>query len=88
MSTEQPASQQQLLALLRQRPFQPFRIHLTDGRVFDIISPRLGMATRNLFSIGVPDKEEPERYAEYFVTVDYNQIRQVELVPAVQQTES
>ena len=86
MPAEQPVSQEQLLTLLRQRPFQPFRLHLADGRVFDVISPRLGMACRTLFSIGVPDKEEPERYADHFVDVDYTQIRQVEVLPATKQT--
>jgi hypothetical protein len=85
MPSNSSVSQEQLLALLRQRPFQPFRLHLTDGRVFEILSPRLGMACRTLFSVGVPDKEEPERYADHFVIVDYTQIQQVEMLPAVQQ---
>jgi hypothetical protein len=73
---------EQLLALLRQRPFQPFRLHLTDGRVFDILFPRNNIAGLSLFTIGVPHKEEPEHYAEYFVEVDYPQIHRIEMLPA------
>jgi hypothetical protein len=73
---------EKLLALLRQRPFQPFRLYPTDGRTFDILYPRNNIAGRSLFTIGVPDKEEPEHYAEYFVEVDYPQIRQIETLPA------
>jgi hypothetical protein len=72
---------EQLLALLRQRPFQPFRLHLTDGRTFDILYPRNNIAGRSLFTIGIPEKEEPEHYAEYFVEVDYPQIREIEMLP-------
>jgi hypothetical protein len=72
---------EQLLALLRQRPFQPFRLHLTDGRVFDILFPRNNIAGRSMFTIGIPDKEEPEHYAEYVEHVDYPQICRVEMLP-------
>jgi hypothetical protein len=34
-----------------------------------------------LFTIGVPEKEEPEHYAAYFEYVDYPQIRQIEMLP-------
>ena len=32
---------EQLQALHRARPFQPFRIHLSDGREFDVPHPEL-----------------------------------------------
>ncbi len=81
-------SQEQLLALLRQRPFQPFRLHLSDGRVFDIVYPHHNVAGRTMLAIGVPDKEEPERFADHFVDVDYPQILRIEMLPAAKQTAS
>ncbi len=77
---------EQLLGLLRKRPFQPFRLYLNDGRVFDIVHPRLNMAGRSMFTIGVPESNEPDPYAEYFEHVDYPQIERVEMLPAVAPT--
>jgi hypothetical protein len=73
---------EQLLDLLRRRPFAPFRVYLADGRVFDIVHPHLNIAGLTLFTIGVPDSDAPESYAEYFIDVDYPQIHRVEMLPA------
>lgn len=34
-------SQQDLLEVLRHRPFQPFRIHLSDGSTYEIRHPEM-----------------------------------------------
>ncbi len=45
-----------LLALLRTRPFVPFRIHMTAGRSFDIVHPEAVLVLRSRAIIGVrPD---------------------------------
>jgi hypothetical protein len=77
---------EQLLELLRRQPFAPFRVYLVDGRQFDILYPQLNIAGRTLFTIGVPDPKEPDAYAEYFIDVDYPQIRQLELLSATPAT--
>ncbi len=42
--------------LVRRRPFVPFRIHLTDGKTYDITHPELVMVLRSRIDIGVaPD---------------------------------
>jgi hypothetical protein len=43
-------------ALLRQRPFVPFRIHMTDGHAYEIHHPEAMMVSRTYAIIGVrPD---------------------------------
>ena len=46
---DRPMSPQQLLQLLRQRPFKPFRVSLNDGRVFDIRYPDLNIVGMTWF---------------------------------------
>jgi hypothetical protein len=45
---------EQLQELLKRRPFHPFRLHLTDGRAFDVRYPRLTLLGQNSLMIGYP----------------------------------
>ncbi len=55
-----------LLALLRTRPFEPFRIHMTDGQFYDIVHPEAVFVLRSRAIIGlrpdpttnIPDQSE------------------------------
>lgn len=40
---------------LDKRPFEPFRICLTDGRTYDIAHPELCMLGRTTVYVGIPD---------------------------------
>ena len=40
---------------LDKRPFEPFRIGMTDGRSYDIAHPDLCMLGRTTVYVGVPD---------------------------------
>lgn len=40
-------SQNDILEMLRSRPFQAFRIHLTDGSAFDIRHPEMMVVDRS-----------------------------------------
>jgi hypothetical protein len=47
---------EELLELLRRRPFIPVRLHMTDGQTHDIRHPDLVMVFRSRATIGVtPD---------------------------------
>ena len=46
-----------LRELVRMQPFQPFRIHLTNGDTFDIRHPENLMVTRRLIAVAVPSDE-------------------------------
>jgi hypothetical protein len=70
-------------ALLRQRPFQPFRVHLADGRTFDIKQPWLNLVTDLRFVIGVPAPNDPNpTIAEHAVRVAWPDIARVEPLTA------
>lgn len=74
------ALSKQLLHLVRKRPFEPFRIHLTDGRVFDIRFPDLNMVGATWLLIGIPEPSEPDPFAERVLDIDLSLVRQVELI--------
>lgn len=47
---------EELLELLRQRPFVPLRLHMTDGQTYEIRHPDVVMVFRSRAIIGVaPD---------------------------------
>ena len=44
----------ELVELLRTKPFNPLRITMTDGKTYDIRHPDLVMVSRGRVDIGVP----------------------------------
>jgi hypothetical protein len=52
---------EELLTALRERPFQPFRINLTDGRSLEVRHPEMVLAGRRSAVIGLlaPGETEP-----------------------------
>ena len=76
---------EQLYDLLHREPFQPFWIHLKDGRVFDIRFARTNLLGRRHITIGIPlpDDPHPTRpLCDPFETVEFWQIDRVETMPA------
>jgi hypothetical protein len=55
---------QRILQLLRKRPFDAFRIHLSDGSSYDIQHPELAIVERNKVIVGVPGSEGPDGLVE------------------------
>ncbi|HWG45670.1 MAG TPA: hypothetical protein VN688_23110 [Gemmataceae bacterium] len=49
----------ELLRLLQQKPFVPFRLHVTEGTVYDVRHPDLVIATLGFVAIGYPDPAHP-----------------------------
>ena len=39
---------------MRRRPFEPFRIHLADGTVYDIKGPEMAIVQRSIVDVAVP----------------------------------
>jgi hypothetical protein len=74
--------EEDLRKLLRQRPFQPFRVRLSDGRTFDILHPEMNLVSQGYFDIGVPEKDVPDPFADHFVFVPLKMVAQVEPLPA------
>jgi hypothetical protein len=44
---------------LKRQPFQPFRVHLTDGRRFDVLYPRMNLLAQTFIKIGIPAPDIP-----------------------------
>ena len=53
---------------LKHRPFQPFRITLTDGRSYDVMHPELALVGRSFVGVGLARPGDPEGVADRLVT--------------------
>jgi hypothetical protein len=53
-----------VLEKLRTVPFQPFRLHLSDGTKFDIRHPEFAIVTRSKVVVGVPEIGGPQGLAQ------------------------
>jgi hypothetical protein len=72
----------EMVALLKREPFQPFRVYLTDGRVFDIHHPELSRVTRHEFLLGIPLANAPDPRVDHHVLLGWSSIQRVEMLPA------
>jgi hypothetical protein len=68
---------------LRNRPFQPFRLVLSNGTVYEVRHPDLVLVGRSTLTIGTPAPEFPEPTYDRLVTVALVHINQIEPLPAV-----
>jgi hypothetical protein len=57
-----------VLHLLRARPFEPFRISLSDGQRYEVRHPENAIVSRTTVLVGVPDPRGPDGPAERVVT--------------------
>jgi hypothetical protein len=51
-----------LLSVIRQRPFVPFRLVTTDGTAYEIRHPEMLMPGRRTLIVGLPDNPEVAAY--------------------------
>lgn len=63
---------------LQRRPFQPFRLTLTDGRTYEVRHPELAMIGRSTVAVGLPTPGDPEPVYDRLVTVSRLHIMQLE----------
>lgn len=63
---------------LLHKPFQPFRLTLTDGRTYEVRHPELAMVGRSSVAIGVPAENDPRPVFDRLVTVSLLHIMQIE----------
>jgi hypothetical protein len=57
-----------VLQLLRAKPFEPFRISMSDGHQFDVRHPEMAIVSRSTVLIGVPGPRGPDGPVERVVT--------------------
>lgn len=81
----------ELIAALRNRPFQPFRLFISDGAAFDIRHPEMLMVTRHSAIVGLQENGHGTASAaeypqiERHTVVDLLHITRIEQLPAVRQ---
>ena len=51
---------EELLQLNRAQPFEPYRIHLSDGTYHDVVHPEFILVGTRACHIGIPDSENPQ----------------------------
>jgi len=69
-----------LRQFLRQQPFRPFRLTLTDGRTYDIRHPELVALGRSSLFIGFPRPDDAEPVYDHYVIVSLLHVMQAEPV--------
>ena len=68
----------ELYRILHRKPFQPFRVYLSDGASYDIRYPRNNVVGMDFFVIGVPSLEDPEFVADRTIDISLERIERVE----------
>ena len=74
----------ELVTLLQASPFQPFRLHLSNGVAFDVRHPEMLMVARHAAIVGISESGEngdsghPYPEIERFATVDLLHVTHVE----------
>jgi hypothetical protein len=66
--------------MLGKKPFQPFRITLTDGRSYEIRHPELAVVGRSTVFVGFPAPDEPEPIYDRYAIISLLHIMQLEPV--------
>jgi hypothetical protein len=68
-----------LLHALRKRPFEPFRIEVSDGSAYEVRHPELVMVGLGALIIGIPPTGQPQPVYERVETVSLGHV--VKLIP-------
>ncbi len=68
-----------VLSALRKRPFEPFRIQVSDGAAYDVRHPELVMVGLGALIIGIPPSAQEQPVYERVETVSLGHV--VKLLP-------
>jgi hypothetical protein len=69
-----------VLQLLRARPFKPFRISLSDGQQYEIRHPEIAIVSRSTVLVGIPGSRGPDGPVERVVTCALVHITRMEVL--------
>jgi hypothetical protein len=75
---------QHLRDRLHEQPFRPFRIHISDGRTFDVRHPELLMVGIGTATLGIPQAGATEPFYERTVTLSLLHMTTTEYIEADQ----
>ncbi|MFO0967195.1 MAG: hypothetical protein U0793_16650 [Gemmataceae bacterium] len=66
--------------LLDARPFQPFRLFLSDGGHVDILSPEVVLAGKRFAVVGILDADTRDKAIDRYTTVWYLHVTRHEML--------
>ncbi len=69
-----------VLQLLRARPFQPFRISLSDGQQYEVRHPEMAIVSRSTVLVGLPGPQGLDEPVEKVVTCALVHITRMEVL--------
>ena len=72
-----------LLEELRRQPFEPFRIHLTDGTTYEVRHPELILVGRRSVVVGISNVEQQPPLYDRYTTVALVYIVRLETLAAM-----
>ena len=72
----------EILDVTKQRPFEPFRLHLSDGSSCDVRSPALCMVGQSSVTIGLT-KSAGDALYERTIKLDVYHITRIEPLPTL-----
>jgi hypothetical protein len=72
---------EELLKRLRRRPFEPFVVHLSDWRVFEVRYPEMHLVCTTYLVLGIPEANQPDPFADHFEYLDLSLITKIESLP-------
>jgi hypothetical protein len=76
-------TREELRRLLKQQPFQPFRVVLRDGRSYDITHPRMNLLAESYIKIGIPAPDLPPPIVDHTEYVRLDEISHTEPLPTL-----
>lgn len=76
-----------ILQLLRARPFQPFRISLSDGKQYEVRHPEAAIVSRSTVFLGIPGPQGPDGPMERVLICALIHITQAELIDSRSSTD-
>jgi len=69
---------QDILALLREEPFKPFEIHLSDGSSYSVRHPAMAIVERSQMFVSLPAERSPDVPADKTVRLSLLHINRIE----------
>jgi hypothetical protein len=69
-----------VIQLLRARPFQPFRISLSDGQQYEVLRPHNAIVSHSTVLVGIPGRRGPDGPAARAVTLSLEHITRMEVL--------
>ena len=72
---------QDIVDLLREDPFEPFSIHMSEGSTYEIRHPSMAMVELSKVTISLPADRSPDLPADTTVRVSLAHINRIEPIP-------